>query len=318
MVFLRRLSFSGPENVVQCLINLMDDNIVNNIYDFEDDDLFMSVQKMILQKYPWIVLILCANHQFGFLLIMTYLTVPWIHKTTQLAQVIYKYLYEHGIDLTRRKQNVSNKEYNLAGLTKIAVDFFTLNSILEVEEKLQALQLPVASEYLEGESHEDDVANVVNTAIHSKEFWRRGRKVVRVLQPLFKVLDLIEGNVSTSGYLYIAMNRLEEALEQQCDAEDEIHYDTIRKMIRKWRVHVVHPLYAAAAFLNPGYFTSESFTENDEMQKGIQLLPLFVPEQESLMKQLQLYRSKDSALFSATAMKMLNKIHPRKLSVFSH
>ncbi|KAK1558705.1 hypothetical protein Q3G72_005610 [Acer saccharum] len=304
----------GPENIVQCIINITDDYILESITDFIDNSFFLSVQAMILRKYPWIYLSACASREFGILLVLTYLKVPWIHKTTQLAIVIYKYLYEHVIKFRPSKEHARNKEYSFAGQIQIAIEFFALDSILEVEKELQALQLPIASE-----SCEEGVAEIVYNAINSNEFWSRGKKVVQVLQPLLKVLDFIDDQYgSTSGYLYEAMKKAEVAIEQQCDNEDDdddrVHYEAIKKEFKEWRSRVVRPIHAAAAFLNPAYFCSENFTEDAEMQEGLQILTLFLPtaEQEAFSKQLQIYRMKMSDLFTDTAMKMLNTIHPRK------
>ncbi|KAK1560126.1 hypothetical protein Q3G72_023294 [Acer saccharum] len=295
----------GPGNVVQCTINDIEDHIMDIITDLIDQNFFMSVQAMIHRKYPWIYLARCASHEFRLLLKLTYIAVPWIHKTTQLAKVIFRYLYEHEISMLPRREHARNKEYNWV-LKKFAIEFFALNSILEVENELQALQLPT--------SEDDDVAEIVERTINSTEFWNRAKKVVRILQPLFQVLDFIDGEGSTSGYLYEAMKRAEDAIEQHCDGDDRVHYETISKVFKNWRSRVVHPIHAAAAFLNPAYFCSENFTEDNAMQNGLHILTLLLPveEQEAFSKQLQLYRMKMPDLFTDTAMKMLKTIHPRK------
>ncbi|TXG62617.1 hypothetical protein EZV62_009611 [Acer yangbiense] len=266
----------GPGNVVQCIINDIEDHIMDIITDLIDQNFFMSVQAMIHRKYPWIYLARCASHEFRLLLKLTYIAVPWIHKTTQLAKVIFRYLYEHEISMLPRQEHARNKEYNW-GLKKFAIEFFALNSILEVENELQALQLPTS---------EDDVAEIVERTINSTEFWNRAKKVVRILQPLFQVLDFIDGDGSTAGYLYEAMKRAEDAIEQHCDGDDRVHYETI----------------------------SKNFTEDNAMQNGLHILTLLLPveEQEAFSKQLQLYRMKMPDLFTDTAMKMLKTIHPRK------
>ncbi|KAK4848787.1 hypothetical protein QYF36_017318 [Acer negundo] len=296
----------GPGNVVQCIINYTEDHILDIITDLIDQNFFMSVQAMIHRKFPWIYLARCASHEFRLLLTLTYIAVPWIHKTTQLARVIFRYLYEHEISILPRREHARNKEYD-CGLKKFAVEFFALNSILEVDNELQALQLPTS---------EDDVAEIVDRTINSTEFWNRAKKVVRILQPLFQVLDFIDGDGSTSGYLYEAMKKAEVAIEQQCDDDDDdrVHYEAIKKVFKEWRSRVVHPIHAAAAFLNPAYFCSVNFTEDNAMQNGLHILTLLLPveEQEDFSKQLQLYRMKIPDLFTDTAMKMLKTIHPRK------
>ncbi|KAL5798861.1 hypothetical protein ACOSQ2_003681 [Xanthoceras sorbifolium] len=294
----------GPENIVQCIINDTGDHVVDSMTDLTDQNFFMSVQANIHRKYPWIYLARCVSHEFRVLLILTYIAVPWIHKTTQLARVIFKYLYENDISMLPRRGRARNKDYN-CGLTKIAIEFFALDSILKIEKELLALQLP---------NSKDNVAEIVDRAINSRDFWSRAKKVLRVLQPLFQVLDFIDGNGSTSGYLYEAMKRAEESIEQHCDGDDRVHYETIRKVFKKWRSRLVHPIYAAAAFLNPAYFCSENFTEDAEMQNGLHMLTLLLPieEQEAFSKQLQLYRMKMPNLFTDLALKMLKTTHPRK------
>ncbi|KAJ4727182.1 HAT transposon superfamily [Melia azedarach] len=288
-----------------------EDRMVNCLTDFTGDDFFLKAMEMILRKYPWIYLSRCVNGELGILLILIYLGVPWIHKTTQLAKLIFKYLYEHDINLLPRKEHTRNREYNRGGLTKIAIEVFMLNSILDLKKELQALQLPIASASFEGEgtSSENEVAEVVHIAIHSTEFWSRGKKVVQVLQPLFQVLELVDDNGSSSGYLYEAMKRVEEAFKQHLDDNDKIS-----GVFKGWRSRVLQPIHSIAALLNPAYMCSQKFSEDSEIQKGLEILLSLVPiaEQEALLKQVQLYREKVSDLFTATAMNMLNTFNPRK------
>lgn len=58
-----------------------------------------------------------------------------------------------------------------------------LNSILEAEEELRALQLPTdcSACVQEGSSSENRVLDAVHKAIRSTEFWSNGRNVVQVL-----------------------------------------------------------------------------------------------------------------------------------------
>lgn len=89
-----------------------------------------------------------------------------------------------------------------------------LNSILQTEKELQPLQIAMAPAFHEGEwlSSENDTAMVVQKALYSTEFWSNGKKVVQVLQPVFQVLELLDGYESTSGYLNEALKRVEEVL----------------------------------------------------------------------------------------------------------
>ncbi|KAK0583374.1 hypothetical protein LWI29_036289 [Acer saccharum] len=184
----------GPENVVQCFFD-----IGQIMYSLNEYNIFLSVQGMFCRKYPWI----------------------FLHENASNRLIV------------DNKSN-SNKEYNDGpGMTQMAIEFFVLRKILEVEKELQALQLPIASESCEGPSREEVVAEIVDKAIHSTEFSSRVRT---------------------------------------------------------------------------------SLAEDTKMREGLRRLTILYPreEQEALSEQLQLYRMKVPELFSATAMKMLNTIHPRK------
>ncbi|KAK3195088.1 hypothetical protein Dsin_026398 [Dipteronia sinensis] len=95
----------------------------------------------------------------------------------------------------------------------------------------------------------------------------------------------------------------------------------IIKLFKNWKTIVITPLHAAAAFFNPAYFCSENFTEDThEMQEGLHHLLLLVPpeEQEALSKQLKLYSMRMPDLFSDTATKNLNAIHPVSFVTFTY
>ncbi|KAJ0111219.1 hypothetical protein Patl1_00191 [Pistacia atlantica] len=147
--------------------------------------------------------------------------------------------------------------------------------VLKMEKEIKALELR-NDENVVAES--DDVYK----AIHSTEFWSNGKTVLQVLQPIFQVLELVDCNVSTSGYLYDAMKKVENAFKQHCEGDEGISAE-----FKVGRNRIITPMHAAAAFLNPASMWSQNFTEGDEIQK--------VPE-----------------LFIATAVEMLNKLHPRK------
>ncbi|KAK4848508.1 hypothetical protein QYF36_013938 [Acer negundo] len=298
----------GPENVVQCIFDI--DKIEYCLTDFEGDDIFLSVHDMVCGTYPRILLHQMASNRFIQILMEIYFLVPWIRMTTKLAAVIFRYLHKHDFNLLPQRDHTSNiKEYSAYRVvTKVAVELFVLRTILEFEKELQAKSC-------EGPSREKNVAEIVDEAILSTEFWTRCKKVVQVLRALFRFLKFIYGNGSTFGYLYEASKRTEEAMKQLCDGDDQFHYRMIIKLFKDWKREEIKPVHVAAAFLNPAYFCSENFTgDTHEMQEGLHRLKLLVPpeEQEALLKQLQLYCLKVSDLFSDTAMEKLNTIHPGK------
>lgn len=278
----------GPDNVVQVILDDSKDRMVCCFTDFTGDNFFPEVMKVIQRKYAWIYLSRCANGELVVTLQRICLEVSLIHETLQSAKVIFKHVREHHSTLLLRKeQHPRNREYSCSELNEIAIEFFMLNSILQIENGLQALQTPMAPE-----------------AIYSTEFWRNGKKVVQVLQPLFQVLELIDGYESTSGFLNEALHRAEVAFKQHIDGKG-------------WRSRVVQPIHEVAGFLNPVYIymCGQNFCyDYKEIKMVSSRLKLLVPatEWEALLKEVQIYFSKDSALFNTKAERTSKEFHPWK------
>ncbi|KAL9429173.1 hypothetical protein AB3S75_031058 [Citrus x aurantiifolia] len=302
----------GPKNVVQVILDDSKNCMVRCFTDIRGDNLFSEVIKVIQWKYAWIYLSRCATRELVEILLYICSEVRCIRETIQLAKRIFKYMCKCNstLQLLRKQLHPGNKEYSCSEKNKIAIEFFILNSILQIEKELQALGIQMAPASFEGEglSSENDAAMVVQKAISSTEFWSNGKKVVRVLQPLFQVLELIDGYESTSGYLNEALKRVEEVLKQHLDGKDRI------EVLRAWRSRLVQPMHEVASFLNPAYACGLNFCHANEIKMVLDSLMLLVSdtEREDLLKEVQLYRRKDSDLFNEEAMTMLKTLHPWK------
>lgn len=123
----------GPEHIVQLILDDSDDSMVDHSAEFRGH-FFNAVVEMIILKHPWIHPSKCADGELGALLLLIYLYVPWIHKTTQLCKIDIQIFVKHYIALLPRKKHTRTKEYNRGGLAKIAIELFMLNSILEAEK----------------------------------------------------------------------------------------------------------------------------------------------------------------------------------------
>ncbi|XP_057514602.1 uncharacterized protein LOC130796290 [Actinidia eriantha] len=110
------------------------------------------------------------------------------------------------------------------------------------------------------------------------------------------------------------MERAKEAIKQRC-GNNPSKYMRIWDLFKERRSeNIIHPIHAAAAFLNPAYMCSENFNEDREMKEGISFMLtnlVLVEEKEDFIRQVQLYRMKTANLFTDTAMTMLKTSHPR-------
>ncbi|XP_070669060.1 uncharacterized protein [Malus domestica] len=100
----------------------------------------------------------------------------------------------------------------------------------------------------------------------SAQFWNGISLCLRVFEPLFKVLQLVDGDKKPSmGFLYgelqKAMNEIKDALQN-----NEIHYRPIIQIIdEKAHDRLDGPLHLAAYFLNPYYFFKDPSIQHDSL-----------------------------------------------------
>ncbi|KAK6131527.1 hypothetical protein DH2020_034734 [Rehmannia glutinosa] len=191
-----------------------------------------------------------------------------------------------------------------------------LESVLNVEDELRVF---VASSTWRGlEYSKQAMAKNVTSIIQRSEFWKQGKEVLHALEPLVRVLRLVDGEGSTSAYLYEAMERAKEAIKQNCH-HNQSKYMQIWTLFEVRRSNnIIHPVHAAATFLNPAYMRSENFREDKEIKEGIAyVLENLVSsdEKSGILKELQLYRMKPSSLFTSTAISIMNTMMMKKFDV---
>ncbi|KAF6165807.1 hypothetical protein GIB67_012704 [Kingdonia uniflora] len=124
----------------------------------------------------------------------------------------------------------------------------------------------------------EDVQALALHAVRGKEFPYKKRKTVKLakysssikgngvkeviftLDPLIKVLRLVDGRGSTAGYLYEAMEKATVEFEQNRNS-DPLKYSKLVKLYELKRDgHILHKIHAVAAFLNPSFMYDGKFT----------------------------------------------------------
>ncbi|KAK9285537.1 hypothetical protein L1049_024732 [Liquidambar formosana] len=270
---------------------------------------------MLIGKYPRLYKTRCAAHGIQLLLKDIYEEVDWVQRIIDDAKSIVTYMYKHTIVLSLMRVHTNNKELKHPCVTRFASNFLMLQSILNVENELRLLV--ASSEWRGLDYSKKEIAKKVTNIIQSIEFWSQGQEVLQALEPLVRILRLVDGDGSTSGYLYQAMEMAKEAIKERC-GNNQARYMRIWTLFEQRRSdNIIHPIHAAAAFLNPTYMCSENFRENREMKDGISFILenlVATEEKEVFMGQVQLYRMKVSSLFTTTSMTMLKTSHPFVLS----
>ncbi|XP_039168756.1 uncharacterized protein LOC120293470 [Eucalyptus grandis] len=143
----------------------------------------------------------------------------------------------------------------------------------------------------------------------------------RMLQSIMEVESELRLLVSSSEWPSFGFDKDESAVEMAHEAIRQTYETNVDKYQTLWEIfklrqsRIIHPLHAAAAFLNPAYMCSKKFKENDAMKEGINFIVEKLvggEEKEKFVQEMMFYRDKVPKLFTCTAMAMLKTSHPCK------
>ncbi|KAK4402986.1 hypothetical protein Sango_1039300 [Sesamum angolense] len=65
--------------------------------------------------------------------------------------------------------------------------------------------------------------------IQGNEFWVRAKEIVEVVEPLVKVLRMVDGDGSTISYLYVALNKAKETIKAY-------YNNNVEKFMPYWKI----------------------------------------------------------------------------------
>ncbi|KAF9609156.1 hypothetical protein IFM89_013546 [Coptis chinensis] len=157
--------------------------------------------------------------------------------------------------VTSLLRSKTSKELKKPCTTRFAYHFLMLQSIIDVEDGLRAM---VASPDWRALKQCNDVrGRQVTNIIQGIVFWDYGKEVISVLEPLISSFRLVDGEGSTAGYLFEAMERAREEIKHRCD-NDPIRYEQLWDLFDPRRDrNILHEVHALAAFLNPKFMIIE-------------------------------------------------------------
>ncbi|XP_028060442.1 uncharacterized protein LOC114264041 [Camellia sinensis] len=281
-----------------------------------DNDEGFDLTEYILLEYPQVYKTRCAIHGIQSLLMDLFSKVDWVRRVTMAGKMILSYIDKRPFSLSRQiEKHTTYKKFEHPCLARFASNFLLLHSISEFEAELKDLQLLDASlDWKSLDFNMQELAKWVATVIESTPFWTLVEEVLHIVDILFQVLRLVSGDAPTSGYLYEAMKKASTEIRQCCN-EDQAKYKLILDLFEERKMNdIIHPIHAAAAFLNPDIMCNENFVEDLEMKESISFIEdnlVAASEKQAFAEQVQLYRMKAPNVFTTTALKMSKTSHPR-------
>ncbi|KAI6705773.1 hypothetical protein NL676_008735 [Syzygium grande] len=252
----------------------------------------------------------CVAQEIHLLFEDIYNGIEWVRKTFDQARAVVIEINKHNGILSSMKQVTNNRELKQSSRTKFYSSYYMLQSIMGVESELQLLVS--SSEWLSSSFEKHELGKEVGKLICSSEFWIEGKEVLHALKSIFQVLHLVDSYGATSGFLYAAVKMADEAIKKIYETNVQ-KYQRLWDIFRRRQSCIIHPIHAAAAFLNPAYMCSEKFIENNAMKQGIYfILEKLVggEEKEKFLQDKLLYCKKVPELFTCSAMTMLRTSHP--------
>eukprot|EP00253_Pinus_taeda_P025432 PITA_25432 len=107
--------------------------------------------------------------------------------------------------------------------------------------------------------------------VNEETFWRKVAKIVKLVEPLVKVLRLVDGERLAMGFIYEAMDQANEQIKRAY--KDRVaKYGPIWAITgERWNNQLHHPVHAAGYFLNPRYHykAKESRALRGEVRDGL-------------------------------------------------
>ncbi|XP_056162160.1 uncharacterized protein LOC115662154 isoform X2 [Syzygium oleosum] len=298
-------------SIVDQLQFVMDEIGLHKVVQFITNDLgnHQPLQKMLIQRYSGTYMTFCAAH--GIQLLFTYIfqEVEWVGRTTCEVKLVNDNLHKYAESLSLSVKFGAKRGLGDVLPNGLASNFRMLQCIHNAKSEIQRL---VTSTEWRQLSLKEGIASKVISMVESPQFWSQCQEVLQVLEPLFEVYCLSRNTNPTISYLYEAMERVKESLKRLSDNNDG-KYECIWKLYNGMRAKVIHPVHAAAAFLNPSYFLSDNFHESQEMKDGIDYVlqnMVAEEEQEAFMGQVLQYRKRESNLLPYAAKTMSKASHP--------
>ncbi|XP_051147895.1 uncharacterized protein LOC127263021 [Andrographis paniculata] len=222
------------------------DNIVQIVTDSEAS--MKAAGKKLMRKRKHIFWSPCAAHCIDLMLedIGDILSVK---DTIKEARRITGFIYNSDKVVNLMKTYTNGRDLLRPGITRFATEFVAMESLLRYATDLK--RMCTSREWVEynNTSRRRHEAGDISDLILNERFWKRIRRVCGVMEPLVKVLKVVDQDKKpTLPIIYEAMDRAKMAIKTAVK-DFQQYWDIIDE---RWYNQLHQDLHAAAYFLNPG------------------------------------------------------------------
>ncbi|XP_059067752.1 uncharacterized protein LOC131858515 [Cryptomeria japonica] len=283
----------GPQNVVQFITN----NVIACV----------AAGKLLTNKYPSVFFTPCAA-DIG--------KIEWVKAAFQKAHKVTKFVYNHMRVLAIMQSLTGGKELVRPRVTRFATYFLALQTLCKQKGNLR--RMFVLAEWMESGFTTQANGIAVAEYMYSTTFWESIEEIVEFLEPLVKVLRLVDGEKPPMGYVYEAMDRAKEVIRSELENNKDRYMPLWDIIDRRWDGQMHTPLHVAGYFLNPLLFYKTDFLEIDaEIKRGFfKCLEKMFPDLEKFdaaTVKLEVYKHANGFFSSRAAIQSRKTIQPGRL-----
>ncbi|XP_038980983.1 uncharacterized protein LOC103704145 [Phoenix dactylifera] len=287
----------GATNVVQVITNNAESHVVAG--------------KRMTETFPTLFWTPCASRCIDAML-EDIGKLEAINEVIENAKTITGFIYNHAIVLNMMRKYTNGKDLIIPSDTRAAMNFITLKSMTSLKEELRAMVS--SEEWMECLCSKKPGGIAMANLIGSLEFWSSCAAIVRITEPIVRVLKLVDSNKRPAmGYIYVAMHQVKQAIKKELVKKRD--YMTYWDIIDwRWDRQLPRPLHAAGFFLNPQFFYSIQGEVSNEVSSGmLDCIERLVPEtkvQDKIQKELSLYKSAAGDLGRKMAVRARHTLLP--------
>lgn len=191
----------------------------------------------------------CAAHMVN-LMLEDIVKLPKISKYIDKAKALTMFIYAHEKTLAMVRDCTKERDIVRPGVTRFATTFSTLQSFLEKKQRLKSMFVSSEwercndSKYLKGRSS-------YFTCL-SPAFWNGISRAVKVMEPLVKVLRMVEGEKKPSmGFVYGELVEARRSIKAAANNLERYYKPIFEIIDEKVKGRLDSPLHLTAYLLNP-------------------------------------------------------------------
>ncbi|XP_065634100.1 uncharacterized protein LOC112022367 [Quercus suber] len=171
---------------------------------------------------------------------------PLVDEVIKKAKKITKFIYNHGVVLDLMREDFTNgRELCCPTITRFATNCLSLQSMLRFKKELR--QMFTCDKWLSCSHAKIAVGKEISKIVlKDYSFWSQCKNIVRVSEPLVRVLRLVDGDEKPAiGYLYEAMDKAKEEIKKRLKNKVFLYGNYIRVIDARWDKQLHSPLHAA-------------------------------------------------------------------------